>query len=85
MKNRIANKMSSKMKNGKDTLKILRAMQSGRKISVTEPFSAPWLSARVVNGHLPLLRRSNRPFNKIDAIAIKTNIFKALVMPANSR
>ncbi|MBU2009781.1 MAG: hypothetical protein KJ624_08120 [Chloroflexi bacterium] len=73
------------MKKGKDTLNMLRATQAGRKISVIEPFSAPWLSARVVNGHLPLLRRRSRPLNNIEATATNTNTLKALVMPAYSR
>jgi len=73
------------MKRGKDTLKILRAIQSGRKISVTEPFSAPWFSARVVKGHLPLFIRSNNPLTKIEAIAINNNILKVFVIPANNK
>ena len=70
------------MKKGKDTLNIFRAIQSGRKISVTEPFTAPWLSASVVNGHLPLLIRSKIPFNKIEAIAIRRITLKVPVMAA---
>jgi hypothetical protein len=70
------------MKNGKDILKILRATQSGRKISVIEPFLAPWLSARVVNGHLPLLKSSSRPLSKIEAIATRRITLKVLVIPA---
>ena len=70
------------MKNGKDTLKIFLAIQSGRKISVTEPCFAPWFSARLVNGHLPLLRRSNTPLSEIEQIATKRNKLKVLVIPA---
>lgn len=58
---------------------------SGRKISVTEPFSAPYCSARLVNGHLPLFRKSNKPFIKIDAMGINRKILKSLVIPAYSR
>jgi len=70
------------MKNGKDTLKIFLAIQSGRKISVTEPCSAPWLSARVVNGHLPLLSSSSTPLSKIEQIATRRIKLKVLVIPA---
>jgi hypothetical protein len=77
--------MSSPIKNGKETLKILRAMQSGRKMSVTDPFAAPSFSARVVKGHLPLLISSNKPFRKIERTAINTHILKVLVAPVKSR
>ena len=71
--------------NGVATLKILRAAQSGRKISVTEPFFEPSLSAMDVNGHLPLLIRSKRPFSKIEMIASNTRILKDAVMQAKSK
>ena len=73
------------MNKGVATLKILRATQSGRKISVTEPFLAPCLSTSVVNGHLPLLSSSNRPFSKIEMIASNTRILKMAFMQAKSR
>jgi hypothetical protein len=73
------------IKKGKETLKILRAIQSGKKISVTEPFSAPWFSARVVKGHLPLLASSNMPLIKIEAMAINVKQLNILKMQAKSK
>jgi hypothetical protein len=70
------------MKTGVATLKILCATQSGRKISVTEPFFAPSLSAMEVKEHLPLLISSNKPFSKIEMIASHTRILKDAVMQA---
>ena len=74
--------MSSKIKNGNDTLKIFLAIMSGRNISVTDPFFAPCFSASVVNGHMPLFRRSMTPFTAMEQTAIRRNILKVLVMPA---
>ncbi|MFC1866370.1 hypothetical protein ACFLYB_06645 [Chloroflexota bacterium] len=68
-----------------DTRKILRAITSGRKRSITEPFSAPYFSARFVNGHLPLFKKSSKPFIKIAAIGIKIIALKSLDTPAYSR
>ena len=73
------------MNNGVATLKILRATQSGRKISVTEPLFAPCFSAMEVNGHLPLFSRSNKPFSKIEIMASNTKILKVFVMQAKSK
>ena len=85
MKYRTAKMITSMIKSGVATLKILRATQSGRKISVIEPFSDPCLSAMVVKGHLPLFSSSNRPFSKIEIIASNTKILKVPVMQAKSK
>ncbi|MEE8190849.1 MAG: hypothetical protein V3T79_04555 [Candidatus Scalindua sediminis] len=64
-----------------ETVKTLRAIQFGRKMSVTEPFSAPYFSARVVNGQRPLLRSNAKPSIKIAMIAMSNTQLKVLVMP----
>jgi hypothetical protein len=43
---------------------------SGKNRSVTEPFSAPYFSARFVNGHLPLFNKSATPLSIIEAMGI---------------
>ena len=73
------------MNNGVATLKILRATQSGRKISVTEPLFAPCFSAMEVNGHLPLFSSSNKPFSKFEMIASNTKKLKDPIMQAKSK
>jgi hypothetical protein len=79
--------MASKTNSAKnkilETLNILRAIQPGRKRSITVPRSAPCFSARFVKGHTPLLTRRIKPFNKIELTAIKRIQLKVLVMPAN--
>ncbi len=65
-----------------ETLKTLRAIQVGRKISVTEPFSAPYFSARVASGHRHLLRIRTVPSMKIAITAMSKIQLKVLVTPA---
>jgi hypothetical protein len=77
-KYRIANAIISSKKKGVQNLKILRAMQSGRNRSVTDPFSAPYFSARFVKGHLPLFSSRAIPLSIIDAIAIIKRKLNAL-------
>jgi hypothetical protein len=53
-------------------------MISGRNKSVTEPFSAPYFSARFVNGHLPLFNNNATPLSRIEAMGIIRIKLKAL-------
>jgi hypothetical protein len=73
------------MNKGVATLKIFRAIKSGRKRSVTEPLLAPCFSASVVKGHLPLFSSSNIPLIIIEMIANNTGILKVRVIQAKSR
>jgi hypothetical protein len=77
--------ISSRIKIGKATLKILRATHFGRKRAVTEPFSAQCLSASVVKVHLPLFNKSKIPFTVIEMIVSNIKILKVPVMRVKSR
>jgi hypothetical protein len=76
------NKTSSAGNNTIAILKTLRAMTPGRNISVTEPLSAPYFSAREVRGHRHLLRINTIPSMKMAAIAMSKTQLKVFVTPA---
>lgn len=78
----IPRRTSSAVNNSVDPLKIFRAIIDGRKMSVTEPFSAPYFSARVVSGHRHLLRIKAAPSMKMATIAMSKTQLKVLVTPA---
>ena len=65
-----------------EPVKTLRAIQVGRKMSVTEPFSAPYFSARVASGHRHLLGISAVPSMRIAITAMSKIQLKVLVTPA---
>ena len=72
---------SSAINNHKDTLKQFRAITLGRNKSVIVPFAAPYLSAREVSGHFPLLKSNAIPSTKIAINAKSKTQLNVLVMP----
>lgn len=82
MKYLIPRRTSSAVNNTADPLKTFRAIIAGRKMSVTDPFSAPYFSARVASGHRHLLRIKVTPSMKMVTNAMSKTQLKVLVTPA---
>ena len=76
------NKISSAGNKTIAILRTLREMAPGQNISVTEPFSAPYFSAREVRGHRHLLIINTIPSVKMATNANSRIQLKVLVSAA---